>query len=69
MTKFERGIVDHLVQLLMAERTAAMIRDASAVQLKRKEYEGFRDALKLTLSERFCAEVIGKALEEVDRNA
>ena len=66
MTKFETKIFNHLVQLLMAEQTAAMIQDADAVMLKRKEYEGFTDALKMTLSERLCAELIRKAVEEVN---
>ena len=68
-TPFEMKIFNHLVQLLMAERTASMIGDADAVQLKRKEYEGFTDALKMCLSERLCAELTRAAIEEVNRDA
>ena len=67
--KYERKIVGHLVQLLMAEKTASMIGDADTVLLKRKEYEGFTDALKMTLSELYCAEIIRAAIEEVTDDA
>lgn len=67
--KYERKIVGHLVQLLMAEKTASMIGDADTVLLKRKEYEGFTDALKMTLSETYCTEIIRATIEEVKDNA
>ena len=66
-TAFEKKIIDHLALLLMAERTAIMTGDATAAMTKQTEYKGFTDALKMSLSERFCESCIRAAFEEVDK--
>lgn len=69
MSEFETKIFNHLVQLLQAKKDANRIGDADEVLLKRKEYKGFTDALKLVLSERLCVRLEREALKEVNADA